>query len=189
MEQGLPTPQKHAVRQVPRRLEPGGLTCSSRGWLVHPMERGLPTPQKHAVRQVLRHTQNVSPDSAVSGVRTCISEQKQTLCFSRRALPFHYAQYEIHESIPHIVYISIPQSRHAPVTLNSTLFVNCQPLSRQLYSHAHSLSPTQNTPLSFSRYVWVSHGTIVYAGTGLILSQMDVFPHFEPPSNRVMSPA
>ena len=97
------------------------------------MERGLPTPQKHAVRQVLRHTQNVSPDSAVSGVRTCISEQKQTLCFSRRASPFHYAQYTNHESIPHIMYISIPQSRHAPATLNSTLFVNCQPLSRQLY--------------------------------------------------------
>ena len=145
MEQGLPTPQKHAVRQVPRRLEPGGLTCSSRGWLVHPMERGLPTPQKHAVRQVLRHTQNVSPDSAVSGVRTCISEQKQTLCFSRRALPFLLCPIYIHESIPHIMYISVPQSRHAPATLNSTLFVNCQPLSSQLYSHAHSLSPPHTT--------------------------------------------
>ena len=146
MEQGLPTPQKHAVRQVPRRSAPGGLTCSSR--LVHPMERGLPTPQKHTVHQVLRHTQNVSPDSAVSEVRSCISEQKQTLCFSWRALPFHssswhYAPY-IHESIPHIVYISVPQSRHAPATLNSTLFVNCQPLSTQLYSHA--------APYNTSRY-------------------------------------
>ena len=140
------TPQKHAVRQVPRRLAPGGLTCSSR--LVHPMERGLPTPQKHAVRQVLRHTQNVSPTSAFTELRSCISEQKETLCFSRRALPFHspswhYAQY-IHESIPHIVYISVPQSRHAPATLNSTLFVNCQPLSSQLYSHA-----PYNTSMSY----------------------------------------
>ena len=142
MEQGLPTPQKHAVRQVPRRLAPGRLTCSSR--LVHPMERGLPTPQKHAVHQVLRHTQNVSPGSAVSEVRRCISEQKQSLCFGWRALLFHssswhYAQY-IHESIPHIVYISVPQSGHAPATLNSTLFVNCQPLSTQLYSHAPDIT-------------------------------------------------
>ena len=126
MEQGLPTPQKHAVRQVPRRLAQGGLTCSSR--LVHPMERGLPTPQKHAVHQVLRHTQNVSPDSAVSEVRTCISEQKQTLCFSWRALPFHssswhYAQY-IHESIPHIVYIS--HGMHRPLSTPPCLSIVSQ---------------------------------------------------------------
>ena len=89
----------------------------------------------------------MSPDSAVSEVRTCISEQKQSLCFGWRALLFHssswhYAQY-IHESIPHIVYISVPQSGHAPATLNSTLFVNCQPPSTQLYSHA---------PYNTSRY-------------------------------------